>query len=49
MEKPATGIGYLEYKKYLNNDDIFVFYWDREKLKTKKHRTSFLHASFCEL
>ena len=29
IEDRTSGVGYLEYNKYLKNDDIYVFYWDR--------------------
>ena len=29
IEEKTSGIGYKEYFKYLKNEDIFVFYWDR--------------------
>ncbi len=36
INKTTAGVGYAEYKKYLKNDDIFVFYWDRELCKKEK-------------
>ena len=33
IQDKTSGVGYLEYNKYLKNDDIFVFYWDRELAK----------------
>lgn len=35
INKKTSGVGYLEYKKYLKNEDIFVFYWDRELTKNE--------------
>lgn len=29
IQEKTSGVGYIEYQKYLKNDDIFVFYWDR--------------------
>jgi len=29
IQQKTSGVGYLEYEKYLKKDDIFVFYWDR--------------------
>lgn len=29
IEQKTSGVGYIEYNKYLKNDDIKVFYWDR--------------------
>ncbi len=36
IDKKTAGEGFLEYQKYLKNDDIFVFYWDRELAKKEK-------------
>ena len=36
IEEKTSGVGYLEYNKYLNNPDIHVFYWDRELSKNTK-------------
>jgi len=33
IEQKTSGVGYLEYNKFLNNSDIHVFYWDRELAK----------------
>lgn len=33
IENKTSGVGYIEYNKYLNNSDIYVFYWDRELCK----------------
>lgn len=37
IEKKTSGVGYREYNKYLNNSDIYVFYWDRELSKNTKY------------
>ncbi|MBQ4647308.1 MAG: glycosyltransferase family 1 protein [Candidatus Gastranaerophilales bacterium] len=37
IEEKTSGVGYLEYNKYLNNSDIYVFYWDRELSKNTKY------------
>lgn len=39
IENKTSGVGYVEYNKYLNNPDIYVFYWDRELCKN----TSFIY------
>ena len=36
IQDSTSGVGYKEYFKYLKNDDIFVFYWDRELSKNEK-------------
>ncbi|MBR3604725.1 MAG: glycosyltransferase family 1 protein [Candidatus Gastranaerophilales bacterium] len=33
IQEKTSGVGYLEYQKYLKNEDIFVFYWDRTLAK----------------
>ena len=33
INKKTSGVNFSQYKKYLKNEDIFVFYWDRELLK----------------
>lgn len=33
IEEKTSGVGYVEYNKYLKNSDIHVFYWDRELCK----------------
>lgn len=33
IEEKTSGVGYIEYNKYLKNPDIHVFYWDRELCK----------------
>ncbi len=33
IQQKTSGVGYLEYQKYLKNPDIFVFYWDRALAK----------------
>ena len=33
IEDKTSGIGYVEYNKFLNNSDIHIFYWDRELTK----------------
>ena len=35
IQEKTSGIGYLELYKYLRDDDIFVFYWDRELAKAE--------------
>jgi len=37
IENKTSGVGYLEYKKYLKNSDIYVFYWDRELCKNTNY------------
>lgn len=36
IQQKTSGVGYIEYNKYLKNEDVFVFYWDRELSKTQK-------------
>ena len=36
IEEKTSGVGYLEYNKYLNNSDIYVFYWDRKLSENTK-------------
>ncbi len=36
IQEKTSGVGYKEYYKYLKNNDIFVFYWDRELAKQEK-------------
>lgn len=47
----TSGIGYEEYNKYLNNKDIYVFYWDRELTKKEKIKNIFYQPHFvnCEI
>ena len=33
INKKTSGVNFSQYKKYLKNEDIYVFYWDRELLK----------------
>lgn len=48
IQKETSGIGYKEYYKYLENKDIFVFYWDREL--SKKEGWNYLpHFVNCEI
>ncbi|MBR5303767.1 MAG: glycosyltransferase [Candidatus Gastranaerophilales bacterium] len=37
IEQKTSGVGYLEYNKYLNNSDICIFYWDRELSKNTNY------------
>ena len=37
IEQKTSGVGYLEYNKYLNNSDIYIFYWDRELSKNTNY------------
>ena len=48
IQEKTAGEGYLEYYKYLKNDDIFVFYWDRELAK-KENVVYFPHFVNCEI
>ena len=48
IQEKTSGIGYLEYYKYLKNDDIFVFYWDRELAK-KENLFYLPHFVNCEI
>ncbi len=48
IQEKTSGVGYLEYYKYLKNDDIFVFYWDRE-LSKKEKAFYFPHFVNCEI
>lgn len=32
----TAGVGYIEYRKYLNNKDNYIFYWDRGLAKKEK-------------
>lgn len=33
IQDKTSGLGYIEYQKYIKSPDIFVFYWDRELAK----------------
>lgn len=33
IQDKTSGLGYIEYQKYIKSSDIFVFYWDRELAK----------------
>lgn len=33
IENKTSGVGFKEYNKYLNNPDIYIFYWDKELSK----------------
>ena len=35
IQHKTSGVGYLEYEKYLENSDVFVFYWDRVLAKNE--------------
>lgn len=48
IQERTSGIGYLEYYKYLKNNDIFVFYWDRELAK-KENLFYLPHFVNCEI
>ncbi len=48
IQQKTSGVGYLEYYKYLKNNDIFVFYWDRE-LSKKENVFYFPHFVNCEI
>ena len=48
IQEKTAGVGYLEYNKYLKNNDIFVFYWDRELAK-KEDIFYFPHFVNCEI
>ena len=48
IQEKTSGIGYLEYYKYLKNNDIFVFYWDRELAK-KENLFYLPHFVNCEI
>ncbi len=48
IQEKTSGVGYLDYYKYLTNDDIFVFYWDRE-LSKKEKVFYFPHFVNCEI
>lgn len=48
IQKETSGIGFREYFKYLKNDDIYVFYWDRELAK-KEGWNYFPHFVNCEI
>lgn len=48
IQEKTAGVGYLEYNKYLKNNDIFVFYWDRELAK-KEDVFYFPHFVNCEI
>jgi len=45
---PASESYYKEYYKYIHNQDIFVFYWDRE-LSKKENVVYFPHFVNCEI
>lgn len=36
IQDKTSGVGYIEYQKYINSPDVFVFYWDRELAKKEK-------------
>ena len=36
IQNSTSGVGYKEYYKYLKNNDIYVFYWDKELSKNEK-------------
>ena len=48
IREKTAGVGYLKYNKYLKNNDIFVFYWDRELAK-KEDIFYFPHFVNCEI
>ena len=48
IQEKTAGVGYLKYNKYLKNNDIFVFYWDRELAK-KEDIFYFPHFVNCEI
>ena len=36
IQEKTSGVGYKEYHKHIKNEDIFIFYWDRELSKKEK-------------
>ncbi len=50
IRKKTSGIGFEEYFKYIKNEDIFVFYWDRELTKRENFRLFYQpHFVNCEI
>ena len=48
IQEKTSGVGYIEYNKYLKNNDIYVFYWDRE-LSSKENLNYLPHFVNCNV